>query len=463
MTNCPVCANPLPDQASICPSCGAVLANTAAFTLPVLELPANTLLCKGAYRIARVLGRGGFGITYLAHETEGGKAVTIKELFLDGSGRHLKQVIPPMQNGATGFREARERFLNEAGLLSKFDHPGISKVLTVFEENKTAYMAIEYLEGQTLEALLLQNGTVPINQVMVIASSLCEVLALIHDANLLHRDIKPANIMLTDDQRVVLIDFGSARIFSPGQAIHHTQMVTPGYAAPEQYATEAVFGPYTDIYSLGATLYHAVMGVMPAPATDRLLGVRLALMHLHIPAKVRHAITSCLHLQIANRPHSIEKLQEMLGLKTKIDQLKQPTIAPVAKKIFKRGNLELHEHYLKFNKMKFPYQKIDYFVVSFNGKINPTSFNQSLIIFTIISIGFSFIFIKFQPFIFMFLFLLVSFIYFIYTYFILKGGFYRVKIRFGARLFCIFESEDKEEIRQVTEALENPSKRQHLP
>ena len=142
----------------------------------------------------------------------------------------------------------------------------------MFLDNNTAYTVMEYLEGQTLEACIQERGAFPWEEVRDLALNLCEALKEVHSHQLLHRDIKPANIMLTEDFRTVLIDFGSARAFQTGRTMKHTRVLTEDYAAPEQYIREGRFGPYTDIFGLGATLYHALTGDPPSGALARIQG-----------------------------------------------------------------------------------------------------------------------------------------------------------------------------------------------
>ena len=263
MTTCPYCASSLPELSATCPTCGASLSS------PALEIGA---VIGGKYRVERVLGQGGFGITYLALDTELDHRVAVKELFVDGSTRSGVTVVPPI---GIDINQTKQKFLEEAQTVQRFNVAGIVRVYGVFEDNQTAYMVMEALSGATLTADVAQNGASSVNTVLELARQLCASLEILHEADLLHRDIKPDNVFLSSDGRVVLIDFGSARGFAQGQVKRLTRLVTPGYAAPEQYASQAAFGTYTDVYGLAATLYYAVEGQMPPMATDLMLGARL--------------------------------------------------------------------------------------------------------------------------------------------------------------------------------------------
>ncbi len=274
-----------------CPSCGANLTS--------VYLPENTTL--NGYGFGKMLGQGGFGITYLARKNK--QTVAIKEFFPDGSQRIQGRVIPP---SGLNFTQAKTDFLEETRILKQLmqghNSTNIVDVYETFEANNTVYMAMEYLEGQTLEARILQKGKLKAQEVRDIAQHLCNALEIVHGAGLLHRDIKPGNVFLTKTARVVLIDFGSARVFKAGQTMRHTRMVTPGYAPLEQYSSEARVGAATDVYALSATLYHALTGVMPPTAIDRMNGAVLNPLNPQLSVGLREAITKGLSLQMADRP-----------------------------------------------------------------------------------------------------------------------------------------------------------------
>lgn len=294
---CPLCFSPLPEGVKVCPACGSYVGGNFQ------ALPGGQTLYDGRYTIERVLGRGGFGITYRAVHNRLLMRVAIKELFPEGSTRREDGfVVPPAGFGRDGMADARQKFLEEARTLAQFNHPGIVRVIDVFEENGTAYLAMEYLEGETLARRILRQGRLPVDEAEEIARKIAAALAVIHAAGLLHRDIKPENVFLTNDGRVVLIDFGSARAFVQGVTTRHTRVVTPGYAAPEQYASQARVGPPTDIYGLGATLYHALTGNPPPPAPDRLLGDQLPALPGWVSPGLRLAVERALALNAEERP-----------------------------------------------------------------------------------------------------------------------------------------------------------------
>jgi len=225
------------------------------------------------YVIDKVLGQGGFGITYLARDENLHQPVAIKEyLPRDLALRQQDDSVQPMsgEQGAQ-FLWGLERFTSEARTLAQFRHPNIVRVLTVFEENNTAYMVMEYEQGQGLHEILSERKTLPQQELENILMPLMEGLEKVHAAGFIHRDIKPANIFIRAGGSPVLLDFGSARQALGEQTRTLTSLVSPGYAPFEQYTTrgEEKQGPWTDIYGLGATLYRAVTGRSPCDAVDR--------------------------------------------------------------------------------------------------------------------------------------------------------------------------------------------------
>ncbi|MBI5812913.1 MAG: protein kinase, partial [Meiothermus silvanus] len=188
MEHCPYCASPVPSGAARCPACGSSL------FAPAHNLAQGTRLKGGQYTLGKVLGQGGFGITYLGADTRRQQPVAIKELFPEGAVRRASRVIPPTSLAGNGFLETMKRFEDEARLLARFNHPGIVKVFDVFEENGTAYLVMEFLRGQTLGKRLEQVGKLSAGEVQAIAVKLADALEVVHKAGLLHRDIKPDNV-----------------------------------------------------------------------------------------------------------------------------------------------------------------------------------------------------------------------------------------------------------------------------
>ena len=302
--SCPFCQSPLTPGQDACPSCGVSLGSGP--TAPARHLPRGSLLHQDKFSVGRVLGEGGFGITYKGAHRDLRRLVAIKELFPTdlGAARLGARVSVPATQ-ADAFRRAQERALQEAQAIAGFRSRSIVDVYDMFRENDTAYIVMEYLEGQTLEERLQREDRVPPDEVLQIAQALCEALTEVHAGRLLHRDVKPANVVLTEDGRTVLIDFGSARAFQANRTQRHTRILTEKYAAPEQYLEEGRFGPYTDVFSLGATLYHALTGAPPPAAVDRLQGRRALAFPDAVPARIVAALQQALDLRVDDRLQSM--------------------------------------------------------------------------------------------------------------------------------------------------------------
>jgi len=275
-------------------------------------LPAGTRLHQNAFIIERTLASSNFSFTYLAREETLRRAVALKEFFPLGCRREdgAKGVLPPAQPAA--FEAAREKFLQEARILAGFHHSGIVAVHTFFEENNTAYMAMEFLSGQTLAQQLTSRRLFSESEAIEIATRVGATLEVVHGGGFLHCDLTPDNIFQCDDGSLVLLDFGlSTRLnishYGTRSLNDALRFGTPGYAPLEQYAVAGVLSPATDVYSLAATLYHLLTGQAPAPATDRAYGVDLvspralnAGLSLHLDA----AILRGLQMSPAARPAS---------------------------------------------------------------------------------------------------------------------------------------------------------------
>lgn len=225
------------------------------------------------YTIESVLGSGGFGITYLAHDNNLQAKVAIKEylpndLAVRASGQ---TVYAKTDADAYDYRQGLARFLSETRTLATFRHPSIVRVLRFFEANNTAYMVMDYERGESLRNWMQSNGDgLTEARLMAMFVPLLDGLAVVHARGVLHRDIKPANIVVRDeDGSLVLLDFGAAREISAGASRSLTSIITPGYAPLEQYHSHGRQGPWTDIYAFAAVLYWVVTGRRTAEAPMR--------------------------------------------------------------------------------------------------------------------------------------------------------------------------------------------------
>jgi serine/threonine protein kinase len=240
--------------------------------------PALTLgqLLDGRYRIGRVLGHGGFGITYLAWDDNLHLRLAIKEyLPRDCASRAPDGVSLAVYSGPAGeqFAYGLERFLEEARALAHFDqHPGIVTVKNFFRAHGTGYCVMDYVEGITLRQYLDQQpgGRIGIEAALKLLMPVADALRAVHKEGLLHRDIAPDNIYLTQDGRIKLLDFGAARFAAGEHSRSLSIILKPGYSPEEQYRTKGKQGPWTDVYGLAATLYRAITGQVPPESLDRL-------------------------------------------------------------------------------------------------------------------------------------------------------------------------------------------------
>lgn len=273
----------------------------------------------GRYRIAGVLGRGGFGITYRALDAELGREVALKEYL--PAALAVRQdgttVVPISTSAAEDYAWGRDRFVAEGRTLAALHRvPGIVLVHDFLEANGTAYLVMELLSGQTLQQRVNGNGPLGAAALDRLVSPLLDGLEQVHSAGFLHRDIKPANVLLDQQERPTLIDFGASRAAVAGRSQAMTAVFTPGYAAVEQF-TAATQGPWTDIYGLAATLHFAITGNVPPNAVDRMLDDNYIPLSevapLPIAPGIRAAIDAGLAVLPADRPQSIANWRPMFA------------------------------------------------------------------------------------------------------------------------------------------------------
>jgi serine/threonine protein kinase/peptidoglycan hydrolase-like protein with peptidoglycan-binding domain len=273
----------------------------------------------GRYEVVSVLGQGGFGITYRARDSQLGREVAIKEyLPLALAVRQDGTTVLPRSTGAAeDFAWGRERFVAEGRTLASLHHaPAIVRVFDFLEVNGTAYIVMQLLHGETLEDRLKRAGPLGPEEVGRILWPLLDGLEQVHNAGFLHRDIKPANILLDAAGNPTLIDFGASRAAMAGRSTALTAVFTPGYAAAEQM-TSAKQGPWTDIYGLSATLYHAITGHAPPSAFDRMLDDTYEPLGQKVlpgfPRGLMAGLDAGLSVRASDRPQSIAGWRPILG------------------------------------------------------------------------------------------------------------------------------------------------------
>ena len=253
-----------------CTQCGF---DHAGYTVEPHHLLPGTML-HGRYRIGRVLGEGGFGITYVGWDTILKMKVAIKEFYMTGYVSRMNTYSPTVQvsQGTHGgvFQKNRNRFLDEARVLAMFaEEEGIVGIRDFFEENNTAYIVMNFLNGITLKSYLKQKGRLSWEQTFAILRPILTSLSAVHAHGIIHRDISPDNIMLTGNGKVKLLDFGAAREYAAGENRSLSIILKPGYAPEEQYRSKGQQGPWTDVYALCATMYCCLTGHAPEESMER--------------------------------------------------------------------------------------------------------------------------------------------------------------------------------------------------
>ncbi|MCG5539343.1 protein kinase, partial [Halorhodospira sp. 9622] len=270
------------------------------------------------YRIEAELGNGGFGITYRAWDTRLERRVAIKEyLPREHAYRDSGSTVRPISGqDAEMFEWGLERFLDEARTLAKFDHPSIVRVLQFFRANDTAYLVMEYCDGAPLDRVLKRDGCLAPAQAQALAEALLGALEQLHRQDVIHRDIKPANIFIREDGTPVLLDFGSARQAVGGRSRSMTSVVSPHYAAFEQYSTNGNQGPWTDLYGLAATLYHGVTGERPPEASSRMEHDELVPAveaGQGYPRSLLKAMDAALQVRAVDRVQTAQEWRQLMG------------------------------------------------------------------------------------------------------------------------------------------------------
>ena len=303
----------------ICPYCGFDRISYEK-TRSTRALPLGTIL-DGKYLLGKVLGEGGFGITYLAMDLNLDMPIAVKEYFPVGLASRDTSIEGNTENVSVITGEKRryyeygiKSFSSEAKNLARFQKTdGIISVKDFFLENSTAYLVMEYIEGKTLKQYL-EEREFPLSEkeTLCLIRPILNALEKIHEEGIIHRDISPENIMLAKDGRVVLIDFGAARISTGAETKSLTVLLKHGYAPVEQYQTQGKQGPYTDIYAVCATMYRMLSGKRPEEAIDRIVEDKVIPLEqrrdIQVSYQVSSAIQKGLSIQAWDRYQTVEEL-----------------------------------------------------------------------------------------------------------------------------------------------------------
>ena len=341
------------------------------------ELKTGTLLQGDKYRIEKVLGQGGFGITYLAEQTNLGRKVCIKEFFMkeygertaapvtngdatvmaddatiltgnavsggakvasaaDGEATVLTGVSAVTSAAAEAMGRYREKFVKEARTIARLDYPGIVRIHDVFEENGTAYYVMDFIEGENLNNLVKREGALSEERALGYIRQVAEALSYVHDHRIMHLDVKPANIIIRkSDDKAILIDFGTAKQYDASGTQTSTTPVglSVGYAPIELTKPGGVqtFSPETDVYSLGATLYYLVTGQNPPDASER-MEMLIEGEKFQFPDTVSSTVASAIEQALQSRkkrPQTVTAFMELLPtLHNVVPEKKLPEFCP---------------------------------------------------------------------------------------------------------------------------------------
>lgn len=331
---CPSCFNDM-GQSGICPHCGNDSSKNRHYDM---ALPPYVIL-NNRYILGNVLGKGGFGITYIAKDMKMDNIVAIKEYMPSEYSSRLSSnntIIPhPDTKSNYIYEHGREMFFKEAQTLLKFRmDPIIVSISDYFKQNNTAYIVMEYLDGKDLRCLAKENdGKIDADYAKMIFLTVASSLMEVHKHDILHRDLSPENIIITKDGRIKIIDFGAARDYVKNQNTGMSILLKPGFAPPEQYSKKGYQGPWTDVYALCATFYNIVSGkpVLDASFGSKWVHQSLYSMGCHVTKRTSDVIEKGMALDIKDRYRNFKELLDDID----VDELD--------KKIQKQKNSYIHK------------------------------------------------------------------------------------------------------------------------
>ena len=315
-----------------CPHCGFDPRSVKGIEY---ALPMGTILA-GKYLVGRVLGQGGFGITYVGWDIALERKVAIKEYYPSGQVSRN-----PGSRGLTWYTSVQSQqakqngtqmFLKEARKMSKVDDiPNVVRVRDLFQENETAYIVMDFVEGETLKARLEKTGPLPWEQAKGIFLPAIQAMEQVHKAGLVHRDISPDNLMLTPGGKVKILDLGAAKDLSINSGASSMQVAKGGFSPFEQYTQRGSSGPWTDVYAMAATVYYTLTGKLPPVATDRVVEDTISWDEpglKALPAQALEALQKAMVISAKNRMQSMEELEKGL-YSTAVEPAPTPAPQPV--------------------------------------------------------------------------------------------------------------------------------------
>lgn len=316
------------EEREVCPYCGYCEGTPPK---ELYHLYPGVGLYNNRYVIGTCIGFGGFGITYKAWDNVLETVVAVKEYYPTGLVQRVPgkpQVIIYTGESKEEYMQGLERFLDEAKNMAKFvDNPNIVHVDAFFEENNTAYLVMEYLPGMTLKSYLKsKGGRIGCEEVIPIADAVITALKEIHAGGIIHRDISPDNIMLCNDGRIKLLDFGAARFSDADQERTRSIILKPGFAPPEQYQAKSKQGPWTDIYALCATVYRAITGVLPDESVNRVIEDTVQSpiqIYSDIPERISNTVMKGMSIYPEIRFSNVDELKKALDGEKKVMEPKK--------------------------------------------------------------------------------------------------------------------------------------------
>ncbi len=320
-TRCMGCMECYDESFKVCPHCGYVQGTPAK---EAYHLTPGSYL-QGKYQVGRVLGYGGFGVTYIGYDNLLRQKVAIKE-YLPGEFA-TRSAGTAAVTIFTGDKEEQflggiRKFSDEAQRLAKMDNvPGVVRIYDTFSENNTAYIVMEYLDGENLKQRLEREGKIPVEEAVQIIIPVLEALEGVHSTGMLHRDVSPDNIFLTKKGEVKLLDFGAARYATTTHSRSLSVVVKQGFAPEEQYRSRGNQGPWTDVYACGATLYKMITGVTPEDAMERKEKDELippSKMGIKIDSNTETAIMNAMNILGEDRTQSAAAFKEELLAESKV-------------------------------------------------------------------------------------------------------------------------------------------------
>ena len=316
------------EESEVCPYCGYCEGTPPK---ELYHLYPGVGLYNNRYVIGTCIGFGGFGITYKAWDNVLETVVAVKEYYPTGLVQRVPgkpQVIIYTGESKEEYMQGLERFLDEAKNMAKFvGNPNIVHVDAFFEENNTAYLVMEYLPGMTLKSYLKsKGGRIGCEEVIPIADAVITALKEIHAGGIIHRDISPDNIMLCNDGRIKLLDFGAARFSDADQERTRSIILKPGFAPPEQYQAKSKQGPWTDIYALCATVYRAITGVLPDESVNRVIEDTVQSpiqIYSDIPERISNTVMKGMSIYPEIRFSNVDELKKALDGEKKVMEPKK--------------------------------------------------------------------------------------------------------------------------------------------